>query len=74
MGYLVAMGICVVCRTPFTFNPHCVPSLRVKGVRQPICKHCHDWAQAFQNMVLGHPIWPPVLPNAYDVVDESAED
>jgi len=39
-GYAFVIGVCVGCRAVFTFNPHRVPSVLVKGVREPICRHC----------------------------------
>ena len=40
MAYITVLGACYVCRVPFTFNPLHVPSVRVNGVREPICEPC----------------------------------
>ncbi len=40
MGYMIAMGNCVGCRKFFTFNPELVPSIRIKGEKEPICREC----------------------------------
>jgi len=33
-------GSCLVCKRFFSFNPHRVPSYRLKGEREPICESC----------------------------------
>ena len=40
MGFMTCMGFCVVCGTLFEFNAHLVPSVRVKGHREPLCQTC----------------------------------
>ena len=40
MSFMYAHGYCVACGTFMSFNPHKVPSLRIKGEREPICLHC----------------------------------
>ena len=30
-GYAMAHALCINCRGAFSFNPHAVPSIRVKG-------------------------------------------
>jgi hypothetical protein len=40
MGYVIALGYCICCRRLFAFNPHRVPSVRVNGFREPICRSC----------------------------------
>lgn len=44
MGYVFVIGNCINCKRQFTFSPTKVPSIRVKGVREPICKSCFVWA------------------------------
>jgi hypothetical protein len=69
MGYVMAMGTCVSCRQPFSFNPHKVPSVVVNGYREPICKACVDKANP-QRVANGlAPI--NVLPDAYEPLEES---
>jgi len=42
--YMFVIGHCVACETQLTFNPDRVPSLRVNGVREPLCRGCHaEW-------------------------------
>jgi len=40
MGYVMAMGHCILCHQVFSFNPLRVPSLRVNGTRYPVCEGC----------------------------------
>jgi hypothetical protein len=54
---------------PFMFNPNLVPSLRVEGVRQPICEECVERANPERIKRGLEPI--TVLPGAYDPVDVS---
>ena len=44
MGYAIATGTCYTCGALFNFNPVRVPSVRVDGVREPICRACIDRA------------------------------
>ena len=39
-GYVYVIGKCFTCKFMFSFNPHKVPSLRVAGIREPICLDC----------------------------------
>ena len=52
MGYfrpedsLACVCRCVACGVTLKVNPNLCPSLRVNGVRQPICRACHAlWNQ-----------------------------
>jgi hypothetical protein len=40
MGTYLMVGTCVGCGRLFGFHPHKVPSVLVKGVREPICLEC----------------------------------
>ena len=40
MGYVQALGHCILCEKVFSFNPLRVPSLRVAGKREPVCAEC----------------------------------
>jgi hypothetical protein len=42
MAFVSVIGTCYGCGKPFSFHPNKVPSIRVDGVRQPICKSCVD--------------------------------
>jgi hypothetical protein len=34
------IGVCIVCTNVFSFNPRYVPSVKLEGVNQPICRQC----------------------------------
>jgi hypothetical protein len=40
MGYEFCIGNCVACGRVFGFNPRRVPSVVVKGSREPVCAGC----------------------------------
>jgi hypothetical protein len=43
-GYIMAYGACINCGTTMTFNPHYVPSIRVHGAKEPLCRGCFaEW-------------------------------
>ena len=44
MGYMIATGTCINCGRLFQFNPELVPSVRVKGNREPVCRACIEEA------------------------------
>jgi hypothetical protein len=69
MGVMQALAACVVCRRPFLFNPDRVPSVRIEGERQPVCAECIERANVQRKARGLGPI--PVLPGAYDAVDET---
>jgi hypothetical protein len=68
MGYVTAMGCCVVCRKLFSFNPMRVPSITVNGTKEPVCAECVELAnpERIKNGL------PPIIPapDAYDACDE----
>ena len=73
MGYYQILGACVVCRRPFMFHPHKVPSVRVHGVREPVCFDCLQLANAKRRAAGVAEI--PILPGAYDgAADENDMD
>jgi len=43
-GYMFAMSECANCQRLCSYNPDLVPSMRVNGVREPICRHCVEVA------------------------------
>lgn len=69
MGVAFAMGPCICCRIPFTFNPLRVPSVTINGAREPICAAC----VARYNPIRIKNGLPPIVPfpDAYDACDES---
>jgi len=70
MGYVLAMSECFCCKQVFGYNPNKVPSIRVQGVRQPICKSCIEQANPLRKQH-GLPELIP-LPGAYEAEDEDA--
>lgn len=67
-GYAFMIGDCIACHRPFTFNPVHVPSIRVNGKREPVCKGCVDLANV-EREKLGN---PPLTyhPDAYGICRE----
>jgi len=69
MGYLMAMGPCFGCGKPFMFNPNHVPSITIKGEREPICKTCIERANPLRK---ANGIPEVVIdPRAYEPMDEN---
>lgn len=68
MGYVMALGPCIGCGRPFSFNPMRVPSLSVNGTREPICQTCVDRVNPLRKANGLEPIVP--LAGAYDAADE----
>lgn len=64
MGYMIALGNCFGCGALMSFNPDRVPSIRVRGVRQPICKLCVERANPDREKNGLAPIVP--MPGAYE--------
>lgn len=69
MGYALAYGTCCSCKQTMCFNPHKVPSVRVKGVKEPVCRTCIELANP-QRKALGLQEFT-IQPGAYDVMDEN---
>lgn len=64
MGYAIVMGFCIACKSPVSFNPHKVPSIRVNGVKEPLCRSCAErWSVIHKTPV-------PFLDEAYEPVAE----
>ncbi len=42
MGYYTVTAPCCNCKNIFSFHPNKVPSIRINGIREPICKTCVD--------------------------------
>jgi len=40
MSFMVAFGACICCGQLFSFNPDRVPSVIVRGEREPVCEDC----------------------------------
>jgi hypothetical protein len=69
MGVIQALAACYGCKRLFYFHPHRVPSVRVDGERQPICRACVERVNPRRIANGLDPI--VVLPGAYDPADES---
>lgn len=70
MGFVAVLGPCIRCKRPFVYSPTRVPSIRVDGVREPVCQTCLDAVNPLR--VRGG--FPPLvaLPGAYEADDEAA--
>lgn len=68
MGYVMAMGPCAGCHRVFSFNPTRVPSITLKGEREPICATCVERVNPERKKNGLPPIVP--LPGAYEACDE----
>jgi hypothetical protein len=69
MGYALCHGACIGCGRIFAFNPVRVPSIRIKGSREPICENCVRIANPRRIANGLEPIVP--APDAYDACEES---
>ncbi len=68
MGYAFVVSACFGCGRLFTYNPIRVPSIRIKGAREPVCQACINIANP-QRVANGlNPIVPAA--DAYEAVDE----
>jgi hypothetical protein len=72
MGYALAMSGCIGCSRLFTYNPMRVPSITIKGKREPICRDCVDRANPARIKNGLDPIVP--AHDAYDACDEGELD
>jgi hypothetical protein len=72
MGFVSGYGECVGCKKPFSFNPNLVPSVRVNGVREPVCGACVEKVNPGRVANGLEPIM--VLPGAYEAAEESSID
>ena len=68
-GFALAFGSCVSCRETFGFNPVRVPSIRIAGEREPICRKCVDRINPHRRRN-GLPEIVPA-PDAYEACEES---
>ena len=67
-GYVFATSACIGCGRLFSYNPHLVPSLVVKGVREPVCAGCVERANPERKARGLKEI--QVLPGAYEACAE----
>ena len=69
MGYALVFGHCCNCSQFMGFNPIRVPSVRINGKREPVCRTCVETLNAKRKLVGAEP-WP-IPPDAYEPVDEN---
>jgi hypothetical protein len=69
MGYAIVTGTCFGCQEFFGYNPHKVPSIRVNGERQAICRDCVGIVQGNQRRS-GTAV-TEIHPQAYEPIHES---
>lgn len=69
MGYAFCTSPCIGCHRLFNYNPVRVPSITIKGLREPICQACVDRVNPMRIANGLPPIVP--LPDAYEACDES---
>jgi hypothetical protein len=72
MPYVQCFGACIVCHRLFSFNPYRVPSVRVRGDREPVCASCLAVANRRRADRGLEPI--VALPGAYDPELEGDEE
>ena len=70
MAYVMVISPCYGCGAPISYNPHKVPSIRVNGVREPICKGC---VERVNPMRIANGL-EPIVPahDAYEAANESS--
>ncbi len=60
MAYMYLVANCISCKCLFTCNPDLVPSLKVNGVKEPLCRSCTEvWEKI-------HGKTDTILPGAYE--------
>lgn len=62
-------GPCIACKRVMGFNPIHVPSLRVNGVREPVCRECIE--QANPKRKANGIAEIQIHPEAYEPAEES---
>jgi hypothetical protein len=58
-----ATGTCITCRRRFTFNPHLVQYIHVRGENEPVCLECVEGANRYRH-AHGLPLFE-IRPGAY---------
>jgi hypothetical protein len=69
MGYAFAHSPCCGCGHFFSYNPVRVPSVRINGVREPICRACVERVNPLRIQNGLEPIKP--FSDAYEPIDEN---
>ena len=68
MGYAMVTSSCFGCKQLFSYNPHRVPSIRIEGVRKPVCRPCVEMVNPTRETNGLDPI--PLHPEAYEPIHE----
>lgn len=64
MGWMLCHSACCNCGRIFSYNPNRVPSIRINGEREAVCRECVEMANS-RRTKLGHELIS-VHPDAYD--------
>jgi hypothetical protein len=71
-GYYWAIGHCINCGNMISFNPDYVPSIRVDGEKEPLCRGCaQKWNQIHRISKGLEPV--SIHPQAYQPQPEVGE-
>ena len=65
MGYMTCIAECVGCAKTIGCNPSYVPTIRIKGEKEPLCAACVARMQERQKEA-GVDVWPDPHPEAYE--------
>ena len=68
MCYYICITECIRCHSTFSCNPDLVPSIRVNGVKEPLCRDCIEILNTIR-IKNGLDAWIP-LNGAYEPVNE----
>jgi len=68
MGYVFITSACYGCKRIFSYHPNLVPSIRVEGRREPICRACVERVNPMRVKNGLDAIVPK--PGAYEPADE----
>ena len=72
-GYYWAMGSCAACGHLISFNPDYVPSIRIEGKKEPLCRGCAEqWNQIHRTSKGLTPV--AIHPQAYEPQPEIGDD
>lgn len=67
-GWCFAFSACAACHVPFSYNPIKVPSVRINGFREPLCRGCVEgWNE--RRVAAGMSPWP-IDEDAYEPIRE----
>lgn len=68
-GFAFMVSPCAACGRTITYNPVAVPSIRVNGVKEPLCRPCANLWNKLHRIDKGLPAIP-ILPDAYEACPE----